>query len=217
MDALEPVQLERHKVLIEPDKRFEHVYFPQSCMISIVTLLESGEVIESATIGSEGVVGLPLFLGLETVNTRAICQMPGQALRMRSDSFRKAIGASPALRTALGLYTQTLIAMLGQGGACIGSHSVEQRLARWLLTISDRVGADEFSITQEFLAQMLGAQRPTVTVTAGLLQSAGFIKYRHGHIEIVDRPNLEDSACECYELIRRLYEETFKRIQPQLA
>jgi CRP-like cAMP-binding protein len=138
--------------------------------------------------------------------------MPGAALRMDAAAFRKAVDATPGLRMALGLYTQTLIAMVTQNGACIGSHSVEQRLARWLLTISDRVGADRFAITHDFLAQMLGSHRPTVTLAAGILQNAGFIKYGHGHMQITNRQGLVETTCECYEIIRKLYQETSKKI-----
>ena len=211
-DSLDEVELQLEQVLIEPDRPFDYVYFPRTCMVSIVTLLETGERIEAATVGREGVVGLPIFLGLKTVSTEAIVQMPGRALRMPSDDFREAIDAVAGMRAALGLYTQTLVAMLGQNGACISSHSIEQRLARWLLTVSDRVDSDSFNVTHDFLAQMLGAQRPSVTIAAGLLQNAGLIKYRHGHVHIEDKDALEQTACECYDLIRRLYESTFHKI-----
>jgi CRP-like cAMP-binding protein len=208
---LQDVEVKHHDILIEADELFPFVYFPETCMISIVTLLENGDIIEAATVGSEGVVGLPIFLGLTTVNTRAICQMPGRAKRMSTAEFREAIQTIPALHRALGLYTNAMIAMLGQGGACNSSHHIEQRLARWLLTISDRVGADRFQITQEFLAQMLGVQRPSVNIQAGGLEDAGLIKSRRGDIEILDRTGLEGAACECYDIIRRLYDETWKQ------
>jgi CRP-like cAMP-binding protein len=209
---LQEVEVQPHEVLIEAHVAFDFVFFPQTCMISIVTLLENGDIIEAATVGSEGVVGLPIFLGLSTVNTRAICQMPGRAQRMRTPDFREAIQMIPALHKALGLYTNAMMAMLGQGGACNASHQIEQRLARWLLTISDRVGADRFEITQDFLAQMLGVQRPSVTIQAGSLEDAGLIKNRRGNIEILDRTRLESTACECYDIIRRLYQETSRQV-----
>ena len=209
---LERVELRRDDVLIESQETIRRVFFPQTCMISLVTVLEDGTGIEAATVGNDGIVGLPVFLGLQTVNTRAICQMPGEALSMEVGAFREAFTSMDGLHAALSLYTNAFIAMLCQGGACNGSHSVEQRLARWLLTISDRVGDDQFSITQEFLAQMLGAHRPTVTIAAGILQKAGFITYRHGHVQIENRADLEASACECYEIIRELYEETFRSV-----
>jgi CRP-like cAMP-binding protein len=112
---------------------------------------------------------------------------------------------------ALGLYTNALIAMLGQSGACNASHTVEQRLSRWLLTISDRVG-DRFTITQDFLGQMMGTQRPTVSIAAGDLKDKGLISYSHGSVEILDRSALASAACECYEIIRRLYDETWKQV-----
>ena len=208
---LHEVDLKHHDVLIEADEPFDHVYFPETCMVSIVTLLDNGDIIEAATVGREGVVGLPVFLGLSTVNTTAICQMSGRALRMSTPDFRHAIQSIPVLHKALGLYTNALIAMLGQGGACNSSHTVEERLARWLLTISDRVGGDRLAITHEFLSQMLGVQRPTVTLALGALEDAGMIVNRRANIEIVDREEVLDAACECYDIIRRLYEETWKQ------
>jgi CRP-like cAMP-binding protein len=208
---LHEVELKHHDVLIEADEPFDYVYFPETCMISIVTLLDNGDIIEAATVGREGVVGLPLFLGLATVNTTAICQMSGRAQRMSTPDFRHAIQSVPVLHKALGLYTNALIAMLGQGGACNSSHTVEQRLARWLLTISDRVGQDRLAITQEFLSQMLGVQRPSVTIAVGVLEDAGMVVTQRGNIEIVDRERLTAAACECYDIIRRLYEETWKQ------
>jgi CRP-like cAMP-binding protein len=213
---LDRVRLELHEVLIESNMKIDYVFFPQTCMISIVTPLENGSSIEAATVGNDGMIGLPLFLGLETSNTRALCQMAGECLRMRASDFKEAMSQSAGLRTALGLYTNALLAMVSQGSACNGLHSIEQRLARWILTISDRVGSDKFSVTQEFLAQMLGTHRPTLTQVAINLQNAGLITYSRGSVQITNRPGLADTACECYELIRELYEETFSSIQPMI-
>jgi CRP-like cAMP-binding protein len=198
--------VQAYDVLIEADQPFDHVYFPTTCMVSIVTLLENGSLVESATVGREGVVGLPVFLGLTT----AICQVSGRALQMKTTDFRDAIENVPALHTALGLYTNALIAMLGQGGACNGSHTVEQRLARWLLTISDRVG-DSFAITQDFLAEMVGVQRPSVNIAIATLTNTGLIAHSRSQIHILDRAGLIEASCECYEIIRLLYDETWKQ------
>ena len=133
---LDRVELKPREVLIEPAMTIQYIFFPLNCMVSIVTPLENGSEIEAATVGNEGMVGLPLFFGLDEVNTRAICQMPGECLRMAADDFRIAVREEPSLRAALGLYTNAFIAMLGQGSACNGSHDVEQRLSRWLITIA---------------------------------------------------------------------------------
>jgi CRP-like cAMP-binding protein len=209
-----------HEVLVEPNELIRHVYFPLTCMISLVTILDDGLTIESATIGNEGMSGLSVFHGLATSNSRAVVQMEGETLRMDTTDLREALRALPSLVVALGSYADALISMLAQSGACNGQHSVEQRFARWLLTVEDRVGRDEFTITQEFLAQMLGSHRPTVTIAAGILQRAGFIRYHHGHVKILDRPALEELACECYKIIRSLYFRTYNgkdRVRPSPA
>jgi CRP-like cAMP-binding protein len=207
---LERLHVKPHEVLVEPNEVIDHVYFPLTCMISLVTILDDGVMIESATIGNEGMSGLSVFHGLDVSSSRALVQMEGETLRMRTSSLRQVLPEAPSLGLALGRYADALISMLAQSGACNGQHSIEQRFARWLLTIEDRVEREEFTITQDFLSQMLGSHRPTVTLAAGALQKAGFITYRHGHIRILDRSSLEDVACECYEIIRDLYSRTYK-------
>jgi CRP-like cAMP-binding protein len=201
--------LTAHDVLAEPGEGIKAVYFPLTCMISMVTLLDDGTTIESATIGNEGMSGLSLFHGLSVSTSRAVVQMGGETYRMSASAFRDMVPKAPFLTRALGRYADALISMLAQSGACNGQHSVEQRFARWLLTIRDRIGEDEFTITQEFLGQMLGSNRPTVTLAAGTLQRAGLITYRHGHVRILDRASLEEVACECYAIIRALYFRTY--------
>ena len=208
---LERVNVRLHQVLVEPDQAIGYVYFPLTCMISLVTVLENGSTIESATVGNEGISGLSLFHGLSSSTSRALVQMDGDALRMKAADFKTALQHHPSLVTAIGRYADALISMLAQSGACNGGHAVEQRFARWLLTIADRVDRLEFTITQEFLAQMLGTHRPTVTIAAGSLQTAGIIKYSHGHVTILNRELLEEVACECYQIIRDLYFGTFRR------
>ena len=199
-----------HEVLNEPNEPIRCVYFPLTCMISLVTVVDDGTTIESATVGNEGMAGLSVFHGLEVSNTRSIVQMEGETLRMETALLQKMLPDTPGLGMALGRYADALISMLSQSGACNGLHSVEQRFARWLLTIEDRVGRCDFTITQDFLGQMLGSYRPTVTMAAGALQRSGFITYRHGHVQILDRPSLEDIACECYGIIRGLYSRTYQ-------
>jgi len=209
LPRLEHATIRTHEVLVEPDEKIKDVYFPLSCMISLVTLLDDGVTMESATIGNEGMSGLSLFHGLDVSSARAIVQMEGETYKLSTVDFRDVLSQAPVLSQALGRYADALISMLAQSGACNGLHSVEQRFARWLLTIRDRVGRDEFTITQDFLGQMLGSYRPTVTLAAGTLQRAGFITYHHGHVRILDRSSLEEVACECYGIIHALYTRTY--------
>jgi CRP-like cAMP-binding protein len=211
---LERLQVKPPQVLVEPNELISHVHFPLTCMISLVTILDDGVSIESATIGNEGMAGLSVFHGLEVSTSRAVVQMEGEMLRMPTSSLREVLPQMPGLGLALGRYADALISMLAQSGACNGLHNIEQRFARWLLTIQDRVSRDEFTITQDFLAQMLGSHRPTVTLAAGALQRAGLIAYRHGHVNILDRSSLEEAACECYAIIRDLYSRTYQ-IKPK--
>jgi CRP-like cAMP-binding protein len=198
-----------HQVLVESEAKIQDVYFPVSCMISLVTLLDDGGTIESATIGNEGMSGLSIFYGLEVSSYRAVVQMEGEAYKVPATTFREILARAPLLGQAIGRYADALISILAQSGACNGLHSVEQRLARWILTVSDRVGGEEYAITQDFLSQMLGSFRPTVTLAAGILQRAGLISYHHGHLRILDRSGLEDVACECYAIVRALYSRTY--------
>ncbi|HEX5370765.1 MAG TPA: Crp/Fnr family transcriptional regulator [Dehalococcoidia bacterium] len=206
---LERMSVKTMQVLVEPNEPISHVYFPVSCMISLVTLLDDGVTIESATIGNEGMSGMSVFHGLDASGSRSIVQMDGETLRMPTANLKKVLADAPTLGLALGRYADALISMLAQSGACNGLHMVEQRFARWLLTIQDRVNREEFTITQEFLGQMLGSHRPTVTLAAGVLQRAGFITYHHGHVKVLDRSSLEEVACECYDIIRDLYSRTY--------
>jgi CRP-like cAMP-binding protein len=203
-------------VLTEANEEIRNLYFPLGSMVSLVTVLEDGTGVESATVGNEGMVGMGVFFGLDRVNTRAICQISGDVLCMEVAAFRAALPSVPALAVALGLYSNALLAMVSQGGACNALHPVAERLARWLLTISDRVECQQFEITQEFLSQMIAAQRPTVTIEAGKLRDAGLIQYTHGRYRIIDGPGLERHACECYDLIRRLYQDTFSKMPATL-
>lgn len=210
---LDEIHVKAHEVLAEPNERIQHAYFPRTCMISLVTLLDDGVSIESATIGNEGMSGLSVFHGLDVSTARAIVAMEGETLRMQTETLRRLLIEVPSLGPALGRYADALISMLAQSGACNGLHDVEQRLARWLLTLQDRVNRDDFTITQDFLGQMLGSHRPTVTVAANILQRAGFITYKHGRVHILDRASLEDVACECYEIIRHLYSRTYSPVR----
>jgi Crp-like helix-turn-helix domain len=170
-------------------------------VISLVTPLHDGAIVEVATIGNEGIVGVPL-VRLGGLAVRAISQVAGHSVRMEAGAFLEWTDRSHAFQTLVESYTQALFGQISQAAACNRLHSSEERLSRWLLMSHDRVGSDEFMITQEFLGQMLAARRSTVSVSAGILQRAGLIRYVRGHITIVDREGLEAVSCECYSVIK---------------
>jgi CRP-like cAMP-binding protein len=203
LPATSPVSLEFKRLLLEPGKAIDTVYFSQSAVISLLTTMDDGTSIEIATIGNEGIVGVPVFLGAQAMGARDFyqIQVPGQAVAMDTGEFLKATRRDP-LRSLVQRYAQALFSQVTQQVACNGLHSVEERCSRWMLLTHDRVGADEFPLTQEFLAQMLGVRRASVTVAAGILQTAGFIRYSRGRVPIIDRDGLENAACECYRIIR---------------
>jgi CRP-like cAMP-binding protein len=198
---LTPTFLDIKTVLFEPGQVIESVYFPLNGVISLVTPLEDGAIVEVATVGNEGIVGVPLVLG-GSLAVRAISQVAGWVLRMESRAFLEAVNATPAVRDLVNDYLQALFGQISQAAACNRLHSNEERLSRWLLMSHDRVGLDEFGITHEFLGQMLGSRRVTVTLSAGILQAAGLIKYHRGLVTIVDRTGLESVSCECYGVIK---------------
>jgi hypothetical protein len=163
--------------------------------------VHTGAVVEVATIGNEGVVGVPLVQPLTGFAVRAITQVAGHGLRLEASIFTELVASSRPFQALIDRYTQALFGQIAQAAACNRLHSSEERLSRWLLMSRDRVEADEFMITQDFLAQMLGARRSTVSVSAGILQRAGLIRYSRGHVTIVDRVGLQAVSCECYAVI----------------
>jgi CRP-like cAMP-binding protein len=200
--VLEPVELETLQVLFEYDKPIEHVYFLEDCIASILSVMADGSAVETATVGREGMTGIPLFLGAERTQAQCFCQIPGRALRMPAAAFREAIARNGTLTTVLGRYTQALFALIAQNSACNRVHSVRERSARWLLMTQDRIDSDQFPLTQKFFSQMLGVRRTTVSEAAAALQREGLIDYTYGRITVKDRPGLEAAACECYSIIR---------------
>jgi CRP-like cAMP-binding protein len=205
--SLEPITLNFKEGLYEPGTRIEYMYFVETGVVSVVTDLKDGGTVETGTIGREGVVGLPAFLGATSSASRAFCQIPGEAnrislARMLIERERNSRLAQFVLRIA-----NAFMMTLAQTAACNRAHPVDERMCRWLLMTHDRVDGDEFPLTQEFLAQMLGVRRPSVN-TAGLtLQNAGLIRYSRGTISILDRKGLEDSSCECYALVAREFDD----------
>ncbi|MBJ7594147.1 MAG: Crp/Fnr family transcriptional regulator [Candidatus Dormibacteraeota bacterium] len=196
-----PIDLEVKTVLFEPGKPVENVYFPLDGVVSLVTPLEDGSIVEVATVGNEGAVGVPLITG-GTLGVRAICQVRGDGLLLSARGFLTELTSNGGLREVVDRYVPALFGQIAQAAACNRLHTNEERLSRWLLMSHDRVGVDEFSITHEFLGQMLGSRRATVTLSAGILQAAGLIRYHRGRLTIVDREGLEEVSCECYAAIK---------------
>jgi len=186
-------------VLHKPGEPIRQVYFPGGGFCSMVTVLKDGRMVEIATIGREGVVGVSAAVAGSAVTSTAMVQGESETCyRMTVDAFRREINRRDAFHELMAHFAQALFGFVAQSTACNAIHSVEQRLARWLLMAQDRMESQDFPLTQEFAAMMLAASRPTVTVVAGTLQKAGLIKYRHGRVSIVDRDNLEAASCECY-------------------
>ena len=205
LPALEVVTLKLKHILQKPGETIQHVYYPGGGFCSILTVLEDGGMVEVATIGREGVVGVSAAWDGGAVPSLAMVQAETDTCyRMTVQAFRREMDRRGAFYELHGRYAQALVGFIMQSTACNAAHSVEQRLARWLLLAQDRIGKDEFPLTQEFVAMMLGASRPTVTLVAGTLQEAGLIKYRRGHVTIVDRESLEDASCECYRAVTSL-------------
>jgi CRP-like cAMP-binding protein len=199
---LEPVALTFGDVLYEPGDAIGHVYFPGTSVVSLLTLADGHLALEVGLIGREGMVGVPLMLGHPVSPVRALVQASGTALRMTAEDFHREFRLSLPLQQELYRYTHTLMAQISQTAACNRFHVVEQRLARWLLMTQDRVKSDQFRMTHEFLAHMLGVRRVGVTNAAHGLQQRKLIAYARGDITVLDRKGLEAAACACYEALR---------------
>ena len=202
----EVVDLPLSFVLIEPNKRIEHIYFPVTLLGSLVTILEDGSSVESGTIGREGMSGIPVILNADRTPMETVVQVPGQAIRIPSSHVKKIFDEGGSLYKLLNQYIHTIFIIASQSAACNRRHSIEQRLARWLLMSSDGVGSNEVGITQNFLAVMLGVRRSGVTEAALKLQGDGLIRYTRGSVTITDRKGLEKVACECYHMAKSEYE-----------
>jgi CRP-like cAMP-binding protein len=198
---LELVELTLRQLLYEPGKPIEHIYFPFDSVLSVLAVMDDDQAVEVATVGNEGMVGIPVFLGVSTSPGLSFCQIPGRSLRMAAGAFRDLANGAGAFQQVLQRYTFAFFTQLSQGSACNRLHHMDQRLARWLLLTHDRVGRDQFPLTQEFMAQMLGVRRATVTDAARRLQQAGLITYSRGTLTIADRKGLETASCECYRII----------------
>jgi CRP-like cAMP-binding protein len=201
------VELGMREQIYDTGDAITQIYFPVNCVISMVAAVEDDVAVEIAMIGLEGMAGLPAFLGTAVNPHRSFCQVPGQALRLETVTLRRFLAGDGALHDLLHRYTQAVMAFLAQNIACNRLHSAEERTARWLAQTHDRVGSDSFQITQDFLAQMLGARRATVSESARTLQQAGLIRYSRGRITILDRDGLQAAACQCYLTIRHEFDK----------
>jgi CRP-like cAMP-binding protein len=208
---LEPITLALKQILYRSNGDMPYVYFPLSTVTSLVVKMQDGQVAEVATVGNEGMVGLPVFLGSKTFSGQAFTQVPGEAMRMQSAVFQKEVSREGSLHEVLHLYTQALFMQISQSAACNRLHSIDQRCARWLLMTRDRVRSEQFLLTQEFLAQMLGVRRAGVSEVASRLQRQELIQYNHGIIQIINQSGLEAVACECYAIIKQEYD----RLMPE--
>ena len=199
---LELVSLPLEQVLYEPGEAISHVYFPFRSMVSLVSPMEDGSTVEFGVVSNEGMVGTPVVWGGNTTTHRAMVQIQERGLRMKAELLQAEFNRGSALQSLLLRYTQALFTQASQAAACNRLHTLEERLARWLLTVQDRIQSDELPLTQEFIAQMLGTRRSGVTVTAGTLSQAGMIRYSRGKITILNRESLEATSCECYRVIK---------------
>jgi len=182
-----------------------HVYFPKSGAICLLVLMEDGRAIDAASVGNEGMIGTPVFLGLEFSPMTTTVQLPGQSLRIATSTFLQALRTCATLNKLLRRYVSYSLGAANQTVACHLLHSVEERMSRWLLTAQDRAGQDDLLFTHEFLADMLGVRRQTVSLVARILQAAGLIAYRRGKLRILNREGLAAGCCECYGVTKSLY------------
>jgi CRP-like cAMP-binding protein len=201
-EGLESVELALHDKVMGPDRLIEHVYFPETGVLSQIQQMRNGSAVEVNLVGSDGIAGLAVYLGSVTFPMEVACSAPGTFLRMRSADFLAEVARNPPLLKVLHGYTQAVLEIRAQAIGCDRFHAVEARAARWLLEMDDRVPEDEFTMTHESLALMLGVRRQTVSAVASHLCRQGLIVYRRGFIEVVDRVGLEGASCECYEFIR---------------
>jgi len=199
---LELLTFDLGKVVYESGERLNYIYFPTTSVVSILYIMEDGATAEMGLVGRDGVVGIALFLGGQTTPNRAVVQIAGGAFRMSAKLLAREFARGGGFQDSLLRYTQALITQISQTAVCNRLHPVAERLSRWLLLCHDRAESDELLMTQEFIANMLGGRRESVTVAACHLQDAGLIQYARGHIRIIDRKRLEANACECYQIVK---------------
>ena len=202
MPELEQICCQRAQILMDADSPLDHVFFPDSGVVSVVAVYADGRVIEMATIGREGCSGVQAILGAKRSSVRLLVQIPGRAAKMSRVAFTLAMQSMPAFRSVMDAYIQAFLEQVMVSVACNGAHSLKQRLARWLLMMRDRSDGDALLITQSLLAEMLGVQRPTITNAAREFERAGLIERGRRQVTILDRQGLTKASCECYQLVR---------------
>lgn len=204
---LKPVSLSRGEVLHRPGEEIQDLYFPTTCMISITVTMSGGQTVEAGAIGSREVVGINALMGgRETTQTEYVIQIPGDAVRIAAAPLKEEFDRNTEMRDVMLKYTQALIAQISQNVACNRLHDQYERCARWLLEVCGRIGSDQFPLTHEFIAEMLGVRRASVTVAAGKLKEKGLIEYSRGHVKITDMQGLESASCECYAVVKEEYD-----------
>jgi CRP-like cAMP-binding protein len=207
---LTPVELELDEVIIEPDEPIKYLYFLYDAVSSTIQDMEDGSSIEIGLMGVEGLVGIQLWLGVESTTTRTVIQIPGRALRMTATDFKREVIDKPSpLNQLIAKYVHAFLVMTSTAAACNRLHTLDQRLCRWLKLIHNRVRRDEFPMRHEYLAQMLGVHRPTVSINAKILQTAGLISYVRGNIKVLDSEGLKEGSCECLELMESQFDRIF--------
>jgi len=211
---LELVPMGLGLALYESGGKMQHVYFPTTCIVSLLSVLEDGASAEMAVVGNEGIVGISLFMGGETTPSRAIVQSAGHAYRLMAHYLMREFNKGGPLQHLLLRYVQSLITQMAQTAVCNRHHTVEQQLCRWLLLSLDRHASNELVMTQELIANMLGVRREGVTDAAGTLQNLGLIHYRRGHITVPDRTKLEKQVCECYAVVKKDFDRLLADIPP---
>jgi CRP-like cAMP-binding protein len=205
----ESVSLAHGDHVIVPGVPIRHIYFPLNALLSLVTTMEDGAAVESGVIGREGMSGIPVLLNAEQTTMPTFTQVPGVALKIKAEILKAAYDRSGTLHALLNRYMHTVVVMGSYSTACNALHKIELRMAKWLLLSSDGVGSDEFNLTHEFLAVMLGVRRASVSEIASVLRSEGLIDYTRGHVKITDRRGLEAASCECYSKFKDEYERLF--------
>ena len=211
MPELEQIRCQYRQVLMDADSSLDHVFFPDSGVVSVVAVYADGSIIEMATIGREGFTDVQAAFGAKTSSVRLLVQIPGSAAKMSRAAFARAMESMPSFRNLMYAYVQAFLEQVMVSVACNGAHSLKERLARWLLMMRDRSDEDALPITQDLLAEMLGVQRPTITNVARDLERAGLIKRGRQQVTILDRQGLTAASCECYQLVRSASLFTFPK------
>jgi CRP-like cAMP-binding protein len=202
MPELEHIRCQREQVLMDADSSLEHVFFPDSGVLSVLAVYADGRLIEMATIGREGCTGAQAVFGAKSSTAQLLVQIPGSAAKMSRAAFTRAMQSMPSFRHLMYAYVQAFLEQVMVSGACNGAHGLKERLACWLLMMCDRSDDDALPVTQDLLAEMLGVQRPTITNAAGELERAGLIERGRRQVTILDRQGLTEASCECYQMVR---------------